>query len=481
MFVTGHGRAGAVIAGHVLVMGLLAGCGAGQSAPPAPPTETDYVVLKRAELLIIRDCMQKHGFRYWVPKMWEPSRGFGFVLDDPDWAREHGYGGLDQHKAMQAKRDDPNIAYRASLPASRRTQYALVMSGGDDVKVLTAHLPDGGTINNALGGCELSSSEELYGNHERWFRLDRLASNIAPLYMREIAKDARFVAALSSWSRCMRGKGHAYATPPEIRAALPGLTGGLAPAQAHTVEVKLAVAEATCARATSLPSTLRALRAEYQPKVEGPYAASLRTHARLLREALDRAKEINHATPWLPRHKVAERPSMRATKERSMRKIHFAAAAVSLAVAAVPMSSPSWADSAALASHCRTQKDLYNEDGTVTAYSGTSCHYPLGYDGGNDANWADQSGEFTGSAGNNAMSILNTGKPGGYDVVAVYDYENQWAGGGYRCLGVGDWVSDLSQSRFVDPNGNIKGPMARQISSHQWVPRSACTTASMIG
>ncbi|WP_433212739.1 hypothetical protein [Microtetraspora malaysiensis] len=297
MLFTGRGRAAAVIAGHVLALGLLTGCGAGPSAPPTPLTQADYVVLKRAELLLIRDCMQEHGFRYWVPKMWEPSRGFGLVIDDPDWAREHGYGGLDRQKAMQEKRDDPNLAYRDSLPAARQAQYALAMSGGDDIKVLTAHLPDGGTINSALGGCQLSSSEELYGNRERWFRLDTLASNIAPLYMREIAKDARFTAALSSWSRCMRGKGHAYATPPEIRAALPDLTDGLAPAQAHAVEVKLAVAEATCARAISLTSTLRALQAEYRPKVEGPNAAGLRTHARLLREALERAEEINHSTP----------------------------------------------------------------------------------------------------------------------------------------------------------------------------------------
>ncbi|GGT18989.1 hypothetical protein ACFFV7_52830 [Nonomuraea spiralis] len=297
MLFTRRGQAAALIAGHVLALGLLAGCGAAPSSPPAPLTEADYVVLKRAELLLIRDCMQEQGFQYWVPKMREPSRGFGFVIDDPDWAREHGYGGLDQQRAVQAKRDDPNLAYIRSLPAPRRAQYVLAMRGGDDVRVLTAHLPDGGTINNALGGCELSSSEELYGNRERWFLLDRLASNMTPLYMREITKDARFTAALSSWSQCMRGKGHTYTTPPEIRAALPGLTKGLAPAQAHTVEVKLAVAEATCARATSLPSILRTLRVEYQPKAEGPYAADLQTHARLLREALERAKEINRATP----------------------------------------------------------------------------------------------------------------------------------------------------------------------------------------
>ncbi|MFC3986516.1 hypothetical protein [Streptosporangium jomthongense] len=297
MLFTGRGRAVAVIAGHALILGSLAGCATGPSAPPAPLTQTDYVVLKRAELLLIRDCMREQGFWYWVPKMWEPSRGFGLVLDDPGWAREHGYGGLDQQEVMREKRDDPNLAYRDSLPAARRARYTLAMGGGDDVKVLAAHLPDGGTINNALGGCQLSSNEKLYGDRERWFPLDALASNIAPLYMRAITKDARFTTALSSWSRCMRGKGHTYTTPMEIRAALPGLTKGLAPAQAHAVEVKLAVAEATCARATSLTSTLRALQAEYRPKVEGPNAAGLRTHARLLREALERAKEINHSTP----------------------------------------------------------------------------------------------------------------------------------------------------------------------------------------
>ncbi|WP_067138116.1 hypothetical protein [Microtetraspora malaysiensis] len=164
-----------------------------------------------------------------------------------------------------------------------------------------------------------------------------------------------------------------------------------------------------------------------------------------------------------------------------MRKIHLAAVAVGLAVAAVPMSAPSSAASTAMESHCLTLKNLYGRDGDLHAFRDTFCYFPLGYDEGDDPNWADNSGGFYGSAGNNAMSILNNGIPGKYDVVAVYDYENYWSWGGYRCLGVGAWESDLSKFRFVDPNGNAKGPMARQISSHKWVTSGDCAAKSWIG
>ncbi|MFI7538566.1 hypothetical protein [Streptosporangium sp. NPDC049376] len=165
-----------------------------------------------------------------------------------------------------------------------------------------------------------------------------------------------------------------------------------------------------------------------------------------------------------------------------MRKIRLAAAAVGLAVAVVPVSSPSSAAGTAMESHCLTMKKIYGQDGDINAYADTFCYGgEIGYDSGDDPNWADNSGGFRDSAGNNAMSVLNTGIPGKYEVVALYDYENYDYAAGYRCLGVGDWESDLSKFRFVDSNGNTKGPMARQISSHRWVTRSACSANSWIG
>ncbi|GGT18983.1 hypothetical protein ACFFV7_52825 [Nonomuraea spiralis] len=164
-----------------------------------------------------------------------------------------------------------------------------------------------------------------------------------------------------------------------------------------------------------------------------------------------------------------------------MRKIRLTAVVVGLALAAIPMSAPSSTAGTAMESHCLTMKNRWFPDGNFTAYADTFCYNPIGWGPGDDPNWSDNSGDFRTTDGSSAMSVLNTGWGAEADVVAVYDYANYDFAGGYRCLGTGDWESDLSNFRFVDPNGNPKGPMARAISSHQWVYSSGCAAASWIG
>ncbi|GAA3605735.1 hypothetical protein GCM10022419_108180 [Nonomuraea rosea] len=288
------------IVGAALACGLLAACAVtpDDAGPgPATLTDADEALLKRAELLLVQACMKRQGFRYWVPEppAAQDRRGAGFVLDDPAWAREHGYGLLDQRQMEESKRNDLNKAYRDSLPPADRTRYSVALGGGGDNKVLTATLPDGGTIHNALGGCQAYGKERLYGDRQRWFRLEKTATNLVPLYMRELTGDPRFSTALTAWSACMRRHRHTYVSPSEIRAALPGLTADLAPDRAHALEVELAVAEATCARTSSLADTVRALQARYRAKVHERFAAELDAHGRVVRGALERARKISES------------------------------------------------------------------------------------------------------------------------------------------------------------------------------------------
>ncbi|MFI6296263.1 hypothetical protein ACIBEJ_32035 [Nonomuraea sp. NPDC050790] len=261
--------------------------------PARELTAAEHAELERAEHLLVRRCMAAAGFRYHPPAApaGDDARHLSLlVLDDIAWARRNGYGGRIQQKVLAARPHDPNRLYRDSLDPARRERYDLALGGGRDTKVLSARLPGGGTINNALGGCRGTAKDRLYGDRATWFRLDKIASNLQPLYLPELTKDPRFVTALTAWSACMRRGGHAYASPPEIRAALPGLTAGLKPDDAHAAEVRLAVTEATCARSSGLPGTARALQPHYLAKAARPYAEELAEHGRMLRAALDRAR-----------------------------------------------------------------------------------------------------------------------------------------------------------------------------------------------
>ncbi|WP_431784431.1 hypothetical protein [Streptomyces chumphonensis] len=283
-----------------LVCAALAGCGDGRdpAAGEAPPgrelTDREKSRLDRAEELLVARCMAEHGFRYTPsePADAEAGGGGGYVLDDVEWAREHGYGGELRRKVLTARKDNPNLTYRASLSKDRLRAYTAALGGRPSEGMLSVELPGGGTIRTARGGCRATAQEELYGDRETWFRVDKVHGNLAPLYLPDLVQDERFTDAVEAWARCMRAAGHDYAEPPHIRAQLPTLTEGLSARDAHDVEVGLAVAEATCARDTGLAHTARALHDEYRAPVAQQYAEQLTTHHHMRLAALKQAKRV---------------------------------------------------------------------------------------------------------------------------------------------------------------------------------------------
>ncbi|MEV0379052.1 hypothetical protein [Nonomuraea sp. NPDC050643] len=271
-------------------------CASLVACAPAPAaaelTGAERSELERAEGLLVQRCMARQGFRYWPapPLTADERRGSGYVLSDPGWAREHGYGGRLARRAAAAKKDDPNLPYFAGLSEERRARYNAAFEGERDVLRLTAGLPSGGTISGTFGGCTGEAKRLLFGDLGTWFRAGKIAMNLMPLYVPDLLADRRFVAAQRDWSRCMARQGHSYADPPEIRQALARLTDGMDATRAHAVEVRLAVAEATCARQTSFADLARSLERRYRERAARPYARELADLGHLEREALERAR-----------------------------------------------------------------------------------------------------------------------------------------------------------------------------------------------
>ncbi|MGW0801604.1 hypothetical protein [Nonomuraea sp. NPDC002799] len=281
--------------GAVVLAGVIAGCAAQPAQPVRPVTETELLQVERAEQVLIQECMTRQGFRYWPPAQLsaEERQGSKFMLTDVGWARRNGYGGRLRGRVMAVKAENQNHVYATGLSDGEVARYNRTFDGGDDAPTMTVRLPAGGSVTSRTGGCMAEAHERLYGDRAAWFRVSTIATNLQPLYVPDLVADQRFVAVLRTWSQCMAGRGHPYPDPAAIRSSLPKLTKGLDPAAAHTVEVELAVAEATCAQSASYPKIARALEEDYRERAAKPYAGELDTYRRLGRAAVEQAKQIN--------------------------------------------------------------------------------------------------------------------------------------------------------------------------------------------
>ncbi|MEV3991803.1 hypothetical protein AB0J57_23110 [Streptomyces sp. NPDC049837] len=260
------------------------------AATPAPAglrplTEAEQLRVADAQQRLIKDCMAREGFTYHEAERLslEESRTFGYVSDDVDWARAHGYGSRIRAKHEQAKRANPNLAHRQGLPAERRAAYDKALDEGVDAPELTAELPTGGTVRKRVGGCVAESEKHLYGDPKAWFRAEKTAMSLQPLYVPKVMADRRFTAALADWSACMERAGHPYKNPAEARQAQPA---------SFEAERKLAVADATCARDSRLRVIGKELETQYVNALRGQYGEALDTYARLRLRALAQAAKL---------------------------------------------------------------------------------------------------------------------------------------------------------------------------------------------
>ncbi|MEU9922005.1 hypothetical protein AB0H51_12020 [Streptomyces griseoluteus] len=282
----------------------LAGCTAGVSTDQraSQPSEqrlreltvTEELLVERAEQQLVKKCMGKAGFRFWTRAVETAASrdGAGFVLDDVKWARTYGYGGQFRRDAEKARRDGPNGAYENALPQRERARYREVLDGSPSRGVLSASLPAGGTVSTPRYSCFTQAKAYLYGDFATWFRVEKTATNLTPLYVPNLVKDKRFTKALAAWSRCMNDKGRHYSDPSDIRADLSRLTEGLSDTAAHAVEVHVAVDEAECARVSSLADTARTLEGEYRAKKTRRFRGDIAAYQRMRLAALDRAGKV---------------------------------------------------------------------------------------------------------------------------------------------------------------------------------------------
>ncbi|MFC8423472.1 hypothetical protein ACFUN7_21820 [Streptomyces sp. NPDC057236] len=250
-----------------------------------------------AQQRLIKQCMNRQGFTYWEDRALtlRESRPVRFVQDDVAWARTHGYGGRIEAKSLRVHERNPNGTYRQGLSTTRRAAFDTALDGGDDAKTLRAPLPVGGEVRKRLGGCTEEAERTLYGDPTVWFRTSKTVSGLNALYGEELMKDRRLTSAIRAWARCMKQAGQPYEDPGAAREAVRVRTSRLGAAradEAFAAERRTAVADATCARETSLRVVATARETHYQDRLRDRFGKDIDTYRNLGRQAHDRAVHI---------------------------------------------------------------------------------------------------------------------------------------------------------------------------------------------
>ncbi|MCF6472834.1 hypothetical protein FAF44_31225 [Nonomuraea sp. MG754425] len=269
--------------------------------PPGPSRKlgaAELRLLDRAEQALIAACMRDQGFRYVSaePARKNPQdRTFRFVIDDVSWAERHGLGTQDRLRAGDDAAMGPNEQYARGLSKAARAAYGVALMGpppAEQRKPLEIRLPHGEVVGMSGSGCVAEARTELYGDLRAWFRSTMVLNNLTPFVAAAIEKDSAYRVSLKNWAACMRGAGHPYENPGELRAAAAKLIAGRDPDAAHRIEVPLAVAEARCAQRTGLGAAISGVERREWAALARLHRPDIETLRRLRLGALDRARHV---------------------------------------------------------------------------------------------------------------------------------------------------------------------------------------------
>jgi hypothetical protein len=235
--------------------------------------------------------MGRHDFKVWIAgKPWPRAPEFPYVVDDVAWASRHGYGSDIERRLEELKKADPNQRYVVRLSPQRQKAYSQALHGEHPGSPgnMTATVPTGGVVGASSRGCIAEAQREVYGDLAGWFQASTVTNNLAGTRAGLVTQDPQFLGALRRWSRCMHAGGYPYANPGEARAAVPTVKRR----RTRKLEIRVAVAEATCAVRTGLAATARRLDRHYAAVVRKQYRSDVVTKRRMELAALPRARAV---------------------------------------------------------------------------------------------------------------------------------------------------------------------------------------------
>ncbi|MBB6569936.1 hypothetical protein HPO96_08290 [Kribbella sandramycini] len=266
---------------------ILAGCATG---PPAagPLTEIETSRLYDAEQLLVRECVERAGFKYWPVARSSAAehRKFPYGVEDVDWARRHGYGIALEAKSRARDAQHPNRKYFSSLAPDQQEKYLSTVNGPTPVG-LTAQDVDGRLVTHSDQGCDAEAQRALYGDLPGWYRAIKLTNGLPRARALQVLKAESFQPLVAAWSRCMKSRGFDFIAPVESARLMRHRTG-LAPAE----EIRTAIAEAECLHTSGLAAAAQTADRRVADEQRRQYKSELDTKLRLQRAALPTALKV---------------------------------------------------------------------------------------------------------------------------------------------------------------------------------------------
>ncbi|GAA3737381.1 hypothetical protein [Salinactinospora qingdaonensis] len=256
--------------------------------PPRTVTGEERTVLHIAEQVLLRDCMRRNGFTYQIPTEPPPTTGrFPYVIDDVNWAEEHGYGSDIKSDIARMRKEDPNQRYFHGLPPERKA-VALKAANGEAPHEITVENPDGLVLTRNDEGCQSEAERKLYGDLETWFEAKTTVDALESVRHERVITDPRFTEAVRPWAECMRAAGYPYESPARLREELKPIDAALP----RDEEIRLATAEARCARSSGLAATARDLAREHRRELRHEHRSAITSKTRIQLAALPKARSI---------------------------------------------------------------------------------------------------------------------------------------------------------------------------------------------
>jgi len=204
------------------------------------------MLVERAENILIRECMESHGFEFHAPfdLVLETEARSEIELLTTELAMKSGYGiFLSPLASEKSELEQRETDYLESLTTAERDRYIEVLTGGEDTDYIEIETSEGAVFTTESGGCLRYATKAVFGADIKdvmgvFFELQQIANVDLP-------KSQDVVDAESLWKRCMSASGYYDVENPSE-----AMEGGIALRSElgtlSTEEMYLAAADAQC-------------------------------------------------------------------------------------------------------------------------------------------------------------------------------------------------------------------------------------------
>lgn len=249
-----------------------------------------------AEQTLVSRCMAQRGFKFSaikIPQVDSAKPSYG--NDDIEWAKKNGLANPDPSMKITDDfvRNHPNQKEYDALTPAQKAAWNRALGGTPDSQ-LRIQLTNGREMSINQNGCVAEAQEELYGGIREWLTLEESLFDVERVVNRGIRADQRYIEALNQWRSCMRSQGYHYSDPLsarsqffKARAADPGSASF-----SRQSELKLAVADAQCARDAKLITIAQELDRSYRDAALRSKERDILAYREVQAAALEKAKQL---------------------------------------------------------------------------------------------------------------------------------------------------------------------------------------------